>query len=381
MTVLRIFVSYEATDAAFATQLLTDLQAAGVEIITESRGLDDAAFRQFLHQELSQCQYLIVVQTPEALQAPRVQAAVERALQQVQAGQMKGVLRVLAPLSDGVQAHTVPSSWSTTPEFDARLDYSRALARLCLYLGVSTNEVHDIPPPPVSPVPPLVLPDPDGTGRTSPVATTSHAQRPVGEDRPHRPLGHIRHPWRLFLLTLVMLLILAVAGVALTHAQSFSNRPVTSVHTPTRTVTQGPATSGPTATQGPATSGPTPATTQAPAPSGPTVVPAPTPTPVPPTRAPAPTPTPISPTRVPTPTPAPKVCPPTIQFGSQGTWVETLQRRLNALGWKDQYGQVLLVDGDFGARTEYAVKNFQAAHAPPADGIVGPKTWSALGYC
>jgi len=36
------------------------------------------------------------------------------------------------------------------------------------------------------------------------------------------------------------------------------------------------------------------------------------------------------------------------------------------------------VDGIFGPHTEAAVKAFQTVHAPPSDGVVGPKTWLAL---
>ncbi len=111
MTRLRIFVSYESTNAAFATQLTTDLRNAGAEVITDSMeavevvqgsdssptDLDDTTFEEFLGKELLQCQHLIVIQTPEALQAPRVRAVVESVLKQVQAGQMRAVLRVIAP--------------------------------------------------------------------------------------------------------------------------------------------------------------------------------------------------------------------------------------------------------------------------------------------
>ena len=65
---------------------------------------------------------------------------------------------------------------------------------------------------------------------------------------------------------------------------------------------------------------------------------------------------------------------PTLRRGSNGEAVEELQAILNA-----KYGAELEVDGVFGTKTEKAVKAFQNAHNLSADGIVGPKTWAALG--
>lgn len=58
----------------------------------------------------------------------------------------------------------------------------------------------------------------------------------------------------------------------------------------------------------------------------------------------------------------------TIKKGSRGDAVATLQRKLN-----------LIPDGIFGAITDEAVRDFQKSHALTVDGIVGPKTWAALG--
>jgi peptidoglycan hydrolase-like protein with peptidoglycan-binding domain len=44
----------------------------------------------------------------------------------------------------------------------------------------------------------------------------------------------------------------------------------------------------------------------------------------------------------------------------------------------DKHGAKLTVDGIFGPLTEAAVKVFQKSHLIPADGIVGPLTWSKL---
>ena len=58
----------------------------------------------------------------------------------------------------------------------------------------------------------------------------------------------------------------------------------------------------------------------------------------------------------------------TLKKGSKGTDVEKLQKLLK-----------ITIDGDFGPKTEEAVKKFQKEHKLDADGIVGPKTWAALG--
>lgn len=58
----------------------------------------------------------------------------------------------------------------------------------------------------------------------------------------------------------------------------------------------------------------------------------------------------------------------TIRKGCRGDEVATLQRKLN-----------LIADGIFGSITDEAVRDFQQAHALTVDGIVGPKTWAALG--
>lgn len=64
--------------------------------------------------------------------------------------------------------------------------------------------------------------------------------------------------------------------------------------------------------------------------------------------------------------------------------VKRLQRMLNELGCPDDDGNPLVVDGDFGDRTEEAVKTFQAANLDQdgnplkIEGLVGPKTSAAL---
>jgi hypothetical protein len=141
---------------------------------------------------------------------------------------------------------------------------------------------------------------------------------------------------------------------------------------------------------------PTPVPTDTPTPTIPDPTPSPTvetpePTPTPTVVEPTPTPTPTAtPTPKPTPTPTPKpkptatpkpVCPATIQSGSKGSLVKTLQKDLNSHGMKGQDGKALAVDGDFGPNTLYAVKSWQKHAKITVDGIVGPQTWHSLGHC
>lgn len=69
------------------------------------------------------------------------------------------------------------------------------------------------------------------------------------------------------------------------------------------------------------------------------------------------------------------VIPPTVKIGSPDKQsVATLQKSLNDRGYS------LKIDGVFGSGTDSAVKDFQRKQGLTADGIVGPKTWTALGF-
>src|SRR5690348_5747438 len=125
MPKMCIFVIHEVVDVEIATKLITDLRNADVEVMTGDIDLHDTALEQFLSQELPRCQHLVVVQTPAALQSPRMQLVVESALKQVQAGQMREVLRMIAPTPEATEAQEVPPMWAKIPLFDGSQDYPR----------------------------------------------------------------------------------------------------------------------------------------------------------------------------------------------------------------------------------------------------------------
>ena len=62
-----------------------------------------------------------------------------------------------------------------------------------------------------------------------------------------------------------------------------------------------------------------------------------------------------------------------LKYGSSGSDVKTLQTYLNQVG---NYG--LTVDGQFGAKTQAAVKDYQKSNNLTVDGIVGNLTWGKL---
>ena len=63
---------------------------------------------------------------------------------------------------------------------------------------------------------------------------------------------------------------------------------------------------------------------------------------------------------------------PVLQIGSKGQAVRTLQELLNKAGIKST------VDGDFGQKTQQAVKDFQKKVALEETGIVSNKTWARI---
>lgn len=68
----------------------------------------------------------------------------------------------------------------------------------------------------------------------------------------------------------------------------------------------------------------------------------------------------------------------TLQSGSHGVSVTSLQDNLTLLGYTDAHGRQLSPDGNFGPGTKAAVESFQRDNHMKSDGIVGASTLAAL---
>lgn len=60
---------------------------------------------------------------------------------------------------------------------------------------------------------------------------------------------------------------------------------------------------------------------------------------------------------------------------STGGNVKAFQRIMRELGYKDQNGELIKVDGDYGKKSAYVCENFQRGTGIPVTGIVDYETW------
>ena len=66
---------------------------------------------------------------------------------------------------------------------------------------------------------------------------------------------------------------------------------------------------------------------------------------------------------------------PRLARGSTGSVVSALQKALKAFGAANSPTDPGPIDGDFGSRTESAVRAYQSQQNIPVDGVVGDQTW------
>ena len=183
MNAPRVFVSYTTSvqrDRRRAARLIQDLRDAGADVVTldetsrdarEGKERDQeegrvnnlthvdivpATLVEQLNRQLTNCDWLLLVQTREALLDSQVQLAVNTALTLVMQQRMRGIFSVIAAQ---VEPDEIPPTWTTFVTFDATHDYHRALLRILLKLNLPVPETwfaaktQVAPPPTVHPAP------------------------------------------------------------------------------------------------------------------------------------------------------------------------------------------------------------------------------------
>lgn len=138
MVAPRIFVSYALTNVpkqemTLIQQLINDLRSAGAEVVTDDLRVLDAQFLRFLQQQLADCQWLVLVQTTEAVRSLRTQITVETALQMVTQRKLRDVIRVILP---SFTMPDEPEQWSGTTAILFQGDYPRLRDKLLLLLDL-----------------------------------------------------------------------------------------------------------------------------------------------------------------------------------------------------------------------------------------------------
>jgi formylglycine-generating enzyme required for sulfatase activity len=168
----HVFVSHSSHDQAFAQRLAADLRQAGATAwIYEA---DDSAgnIMQRVNEMLAQCDWLVLVLSPDAVASTYVQTEVFVALNRVQQGRMRGVVPVvLRP----VDLSHLPT-WEALRRFPATSEaqYPAALSGVLRAITMTPGPL----PPTARPVPPTPALPPLGPAPAPPDAGPAHHLTP-----------------------------------------------------------------------------------------------------------------------------------------------------------------------------------------------------------
>jgi hypothetical protein len=145
----RIFVSYSRKDRDITQRLVADLQKAGAEVWVDVEGIRSGNFMQAIDKALAECDWMVLILSPSALESQYVPEETYTALHRVKQGYMKGVIPVLvAQCAPG----SIPPQWDVLHRYDATQDYATALAGVVHALGLAPL-VSALPSPPMPGVP------------------------------------------------------------------------------------------------------------------------------------------------------------------------------------------------------------------------------------
>jgi formylglycine-generating enzyme required for sulfatase activity len=128
----------------------------GAEVWWDVSGIDEGNFLGKINQALQQCQWLVLVLTPNAVASKWVNIEVNAAINRREQGLMRGVLPMLA----SIMGHdAIPPIWDNLHRYDGVGNYPGEIARLARTLGLSGAPAEPPQAAPVIPVgPPNYIP-------------------------------------------------------------------------------------------------------------------------------------------------------------------------------------------------------------------------------
>ena len=142
--------------------LINDLQSAGIEVVADI--VSEPGRTMMTGINMRNIQWVILVQTPTAVEFTYMSSIVQNALAGVKQQYLQGILRILVSESN---YYEVPQPWAEMPGFDISQDYERALAGILLtlraqqpenILGLPTNKAPNFGSTPKSKPPKQFIP-------------------------------------------------------------------------------------------------------------------------------------------------------------------------------------------------------------------------------
>jgi serine/threonine-protein kinase len=130
----RVFVSHSSLDAAFATKLVNDLNAAGAQAWLDNNDLGPGNFQQHISDALVDCEWFLLVLTRNALESDWVRMEVDAAIRLKLQQRIKELIFIKAT---DVASTEVPPLWGVFNIFDALTDYDAAIKKAQTAIGLS----------------------------------------------------------------------------------------------------------------------------------------------------------------------------------------------------------------------------------------------------
>ncbi len=133
----RVFVSHSNLDNEFTERLVADLKAAGADVWVDYEQIASGDFAQSINEGLGKCDWVLLVQTPNALASEWVRGEINAAVNLKHKKRIRDVIPVVAA---SCPPNDVPPMWDVLHNYDATKDYARAVKGLIRALGIQTTE-------------------------------------------------------------------------------------------------------------------------------------------------------------------------------------------------------------------------------------------------